>query len=160
MMQTPFRSSEMTVLPEWIDFNGHLNMAYYNVLFDRCADELYEELGFGPAYQKTGCTTYTAEFHLCYLRELHVHDRVHVTLQLIDYDEKRFHTYQEIWHVDGWCAATGEAMTLHVDQSGPRVAPMPANILQRLQAQHAAHAGLPRPERVGRSIGIRRCAGN
>jgi acyl-CoA thioester hydrolase len=154
MTQAPFRSSDMTVLPEWIDFNGHLNMAYYNVLFDRGADEFQEDLGFGPSYQKTGCTTYTAEFHLCYLRELHVDDRVHVTLQLVAFDEKRFHTYQEIWHADGWCAATGEAMTLHVDQSGPRVAPMPAEIFGRLAAWHAAHASLPRPERIGRSIGF------
>jgi len=156
MTQTPFRSSVMTVKPEWIDFNGHLNMAYYNVLFDLCADEIYNDLGFGPDYQKTGCTTYTAEFHLCYVRELHVNDPVTVTLQLLDFDEKRFHTYQEIWHEDGWLAATGEAMALHVDQSGPRVAPMPPEILARMKALHASHQSLPRPERAGRSIGIRR----
>jgi len=144
----------MTVKPEWIDFNGHLNMAYYNVLFDLCADEIYNDLGFGPDYQKTGRTTYTAEFHLCYVRELHVNDPVTVTLQLLDFDEKRFHTYQEIWHEDGWLAATGEAMALHVDQSGPRVAPMPPEILARMKALHASHQSLPRPERAGRSIGI------
>ncbi|MGC3936556.1 thioesterase family protein [Roseobacter sp. EG26] len=155
-LASPFRSSVMTVKPEWIDFNGHLNMAYYNVLFDQCADEVYEQLGFGPDYQKSGCTTYTGEFHLCYLRELHVDDAVTVTLQVLDYDEKRFHTYQEIWHQDGWCAASGEAMTLHVDQSGPHVAPMPSAILARLEALHAAHSDLPRPARAGCSIGIRR----
>jgi len=66
----PFRSGEMTVLPEWIDFNGHLNMAYYNVLFDQGVDQAYSEIGLGPEYQRTGCTTYVAEFHVCYLREL------------------------------------------------------------------------------------------
>lgn len=154
MSEVPFRSSPMTVQPEWIDFNGHLNMAYYNVLFDRAADELFEQIGFGPAYQKSGCTTYTAEFHVCYLRELHVNDRVTVTLQLVDCDEKRFHTFQEIWHADGWCAATGEAMTLHIDQSGPRVAPMPAEMYDRLARLHRAHSALPPPERLGRSIGL------
>jgi acyl-CoA thioester hydrolase len=146
----------MQVRPEWIDFNGHLNMAYYNVLFDHCADEIYAILGFGPEYQKTGCTTYTAEFHLCYLRELHEGDKVTVTLQVLDHDEKRFHTYQEIWHEDGWCAATGEGMTLHVDQSGPRVAAMPQEILERMAALQSAHAALGRPARAGRSIGISR----
>lgn len=155
-LQMPFRSSVMTVMPEWLDYNGHMNMAFYNVLFDHCADEIYPDLGFGPEYQKTGYTTYTGEFHICYLRELHLHDRVTVTLQLVDFDEKRFHTYQEIWHEDGWCAATGEAMGLHIDQSGPRVAPMPPDILARVEKLHAAHASLPRPARVGRSIGIRR----
>lgn len=154
--EAPFRSTKMTVRPEWIDYNGHMNMAYYAVLFDEAADETYPFLGFGPEYQKSGCTTYTAEFHICYLRELHEGDALTVTLQLLDYDEKRFRTYQEIWHEDGWCAATGEAMTLHVDQSGPKVAPMPAVTLARLEEMRQSHATLPRPERAGRSIGIRR----
>ncbi|MEL6618923.1 MAG: thioesterase family protein [Pseudomonadota bacterium] len=156
-MTTPFRSSVMTVKPEWIDYNGHLNMAYYNVLFDQAADQIYEQMGFGPDYQaRTGNTTYTAEFHLSYVRELHVNDRVTVTFQMVDCDAKRFHSYQEIHHEDGWLAATGEAMTLHVDQSGPRVAPMPDDVFARVDALRAAHAALPRPLRVGASIGIRR----
>lgn len=152
-----FRSRTMTVKPEWIDYNGHLNMAYYNVLFDLCADEVYETFGLGPDYQKrTGNTTYTAEFHLAYVRELHVDDPVTVTFQMIDCDAKRFHSYQELFHADGWLAATGEAMTLHVDQSGPRVAPMPEDVFARVDAMRQAHAALPRPDRVGASIGIRR----
>ena len=152
----PFRSGEMTVLPEWIDFNGHLNMAYYNVLFDQGVDQAYGEIGLGPEYQRTGCTTYVAEFHVCYLRELHKGDRVYTTFQLLDHDEKRFHSFQELWHVDGWLAATAEGLTLHVDQSGPRVAPMPEHILTRLDAMRQNHAKLPKPAQAGRSIGIRR----
>lgn len=156
MSPAPFRSSVHTVRPEWIDYNGHMNMAYYAVIFDEAADEIYPQLGFGPDYQTTGFTTYTAEFHICYLRELHLNDRVTVTLQLLDFDEKRFHTYQEIWHEDGWCAATGEAMGLHVDQSGPKVAPMPASIQAELQKLYDMHRDLPRPDRAGRKIGITR----
>ncbi|AVL52234.1 thioesterase [Roseobacter denitrificans] len=156
METTLFRSSVMNVRPEWIDYNGHMNMAYYAVLFDEASDEIYPQIGFGPAYQKTGFTTYTAEFHICYLRELHLHDPVTVTLQLLDFDAKRFHFYQEIWHEDGWCAATAEALSLHVDQSGPRVAPMPRHILDKLRNLHDAHSRLPRPDRAGRQIGIRR----
>ncbi|MEO0691251.1 MAG: thioesterase family protein [Pseudomonadota bacterium] len=156
-MTAPFRSSMMTVRPEWIDYNGHLNMAYYNVLFDHCADEVYERIGFGPEYHKaTGNTTYVAEFHLAYMRELHVNDPVTVTFQLIDFDAKRFHSYQEIWHQDGWLAATGEAMTLHVDQSGPKVTAMPQDVFEKVRALGVEHASLPRPPQVGASIGIRR----
>ena len=154
----PFRSSTMTVRPEWIDYNGHMNMAYYAVIFDEAADEIYPFIGFGPEYQKTGFTTYTAEFHICYLRELHLNDKVTVTLQWIGFDEKRFHTYQEIWHEDGWCAATGEALGLHVDQSGPRVAAMPAAIQTQLGKLRDAHKALPHPERAGRRIAIPRKA--
>lgn len=153
----PFTSSVMEVEPQWIDFNGHMNMAYYNVLFDRCADEAYALMGFGLDYIETrGHSTFTAEFHICYVRELHLGAKVRCTFQLIAHDEKRFHTYQELWHEDGWLAATGEALGLHIDMSGPRVAPMPDDIRAKLAALQAAHDVLPRPERVGRSIALKR----
>ena len=156
-MTKPFTSSAMHVEPQWIDYNGHLNMAYYNVLFDRGVDEIYEEIGFGPDYARTRAhTTYTAEFHICYVRELHEGDEVRVTTRLLDMDEKRFHTYQEIWHSDGWLAATAEALALHIDMSGPRVAPFPPDIAERLAALHHDHAKIPWPARAGRSVGISR----
>ncbi|MGV6849576.1 MAG: thioesterase family protein [Marinibacterium sp.] len=152
----PFVSTLMTVSPEWIDYNGHLNMAYYNVLFDRCADQVFGQLGVGEDYAARGFTTYTAEFHLCYVRELHVHDRVRVSWRLMDHDASKLHSFQELYHEDGWLAATGEALTLHIDRSGPKVAPFPPDIAGRISDMAAEHAGLPRPDRAGRSVGIRR----
>src|SRR5690606_41754972 len=46
----PFVSRVLEVEKDWIDYNGHMNIAYYNVLFDRCADEAFEVLGMGPKY--------------------------------------------------------------------------------------------------------------
>jgi len=67
----PFVSAPMRVEPGWIDYNGHLNMAYYNVLFDRAVDEVYELLGCGLAYLKESQhSCFTAEVHVRYLREL------------------------------------------------------------------------------------------
>ncbi len=157
LTDAPLATSEMGIQPEWIDYNGHLNMAYYSVLFDRSADDAYALLGMGPDYAKERrLTTYTAEFHICYIREIHLDHRVYATFQLIDFDEKRFHTYQELYHVDGWLAATAESLTLHVDMSGPKVAPFPRDIAERLEAMRKAQSSLERPERVGRSIAIRR----
>src|SRR6266704_6105830 len=91
----PFVSSAMRVEPAWIDYNGHLNMAYYNVLFDRAVDEAYELIGIGARYvEEAGRSLYTAEVHLRYLRELHAGDPVRVTLQLLDYDSKRLHYFE------------------------------------------------------------------
>ena len=152
-----YLSPLMSLEKDWIDYNGHLNMAYYNVLMDHGVDQLWDRLGFGPDYrERTGCTTYVAEFHICYVRELHEGDSVTSTFHLIDYDAKRFHVFQELWHTDGWLAATGEALTLHVDQSGqtPKVAPMPEDILTNLATMKQAQAHLPLPERAGRKIGI------
>lgn len=157
MAVAPFLSSPMPVEADWIDYNGHLNMAYYNVLFDRGVDQVWAELGFGPEYrERTECTTFSAEFHVCYLREIHLGDAVTVSFQLLDHSDRAFHFYQELIHPDGWVSATGEGVGLHIDQSGPHVAPVPPEILRRLEEMHAAHAALPRPERVGRQMGIRR----
>ncbi len=98
---TPFVSSVMHVEPGWIDYNGHLNMAYYNVLFDRAVDEVYELLGLGLDYVKTHAhSTFTAEVHLRYLRELHAGDPVRVTFQLLDFDAKRLHYFEALHHAE------------------------------------------------------------
>ena len=116
-------------------------------------------MGMGPDYARDRkLTIYTAEVHLCYVRELHLADKVTVTFQLIDHDEKRIRAYQEIHHVDGWLAATSETLSLHIDMSGPKVAAFPEDIMAKVDAMRAAHSGLPVPERAGRSIGIKRKA--
>ena len=152
----PFVSSVMHVAPDWIDYNGHLNMAYYNVLFDRCVDEAYELLGCGLAYlQQTMHSTFTAEVHVRYLRELRSGDPVRVTFQLLDYDAKRIHYFEELHHAEeGWLSATSENMTMHVDMAIRKTAPFPPDIRARIDAVLKAHAVLPRPEGIGRSVGM------
>lgn len=152
-----YRSAPIAMEKEWIDYNGHLNMAYYNVVFDRGGDEFLAELGFGPKYAaERKLTIYTAEVHICYVQEIHLDHIVTVTSQLIDFDAKRLHTYNEIVHQDGWVAATAEVMSLHVDMNGPKVVPFPDDILPKLEFYKQAHFQLPLPARVGRSIGIKR----
>lgn len=153
----PFVSEAMSIEKDWIDYNGHLNMVYYNVLFDRGSDKALNLLGIGSDYaRERHMTIYTAEVHVCYVQELHLGHEVTVSLQVLDYDEKRLRTYQEIRHVDDWLAATCETLSLHVDMAGPKVAPFPADILANIEAMRDAHAALPVPERAGRAIGIRR----
>ncbi|MDI6027961.1 thioesterase family protein [Corticibacterium sp. UT-5YL-CI-8] len=156
-LPAPYISPPMTVEDAWIDYNGHLNMAYYHVLFDRSVDYLFEALGLGEAYrEKRGGTTYAAEVHVCYVRELHRGATVVVSNQVIDHDAKRLHVYQELRHAEGWLAATSESLTLHVDTSGPKVVPFPTDILKKIAAMQNAHAVLPKPDRIGRAVGIPR----
>ena len=135
----PFVSSVMTVEPAWIDYNGHLNMAYYNVLFDRAVDEAMELLGCGADYvssRRQSC--FTAEVHVRYLRELHAGDPVRVTFQLLDYDAKRMHYFEQLFHAsEGWVSATSENMSLHVDMAAGKTAPFPEEVAGCL-----AHGGL------------------
>ncbi len=152
----PFVSSVMRIEPEWIDYNGHLNVAYYNVLFDRAVDELYELLGLGPGYlERHKHSTMVVELHMRYLRELKESDPVRVAVQLIDYDAKRIHLFEQLLHADeGWLSATSENMTLHVDMTAKKVAPFPDEVLKNLATMKAAHVKLPPPEGAGRSIAM------
>jgi acyl-CoA thioester hydrolase len=152
----PFVSSTMRVEPGWIDYNGHLNMAYYNVLFDRAVDEVYELLGCGVAYvEATRHSCFTAEVHVRYLRELQSGDPVRVTLQLLDFDAKRLHYFEQLFHAEqGWLSATSENMALHVDMAAKKTVAFPNAIAANLTRMKAAHAGLPMPKGAGRRISM------
>ena len=152
----PFVSSPMRVEPGWIDYNGHLNMAYYNVLFDRAVDEAFELIGCGLDYvkqRKQSC--FTAEVHVRYLRELPADNPVRVTFQLLGYDHKRMYFLEQLFHAgEGWVSATSENMSLHVDMTAKRTVPFPDHVAAALARMHSAHAMLPRPEAAGRRIAM------
>lgn len=148
----------MKVEPAWIDYNGHLNMAYYNLLIDRAVDQAFELVGLGPEYVRTrNASFFTAEAHVRYLRELAVNAPVRTTIQLLDYDAKRLHFFAELHHAsESWVSATSEQLALHVDLRTRRVAPWPDDVLERLAAMKVAHAALPVPEAVGSRISVPR----
>jgi acyl-CoA thioester hydrolase len=152
----PFVSSLMRVDAGWIDYNGHLNMAYYNVLFDRAVDEALTALGIGPDYvTRSSHSCFTAEVHVRYLRELHAGDPVRVTFQLLDYDVKRLHYFEQLFHAEqGFVSATSENMALHVDMAAKKTAAFPDAVAARLAAMKKAHAMLPVPEAAGRKIAM------
>src|ERR1700730_984219 len=152
----PFVSSVMRVEPQWIDYNGHLNIAYYNVLFDRAVDETYELSGVGTDYvAKRRQSVFTAEVHVRYLRELHAGDPVRVTFQLLDYDARRLHYFEQLFHAEGgWVSATSENLSLHVDMMSKKTAAFPHEVAARLAEMKASHALPPVPQAAGRRIGM------
>ena len=154
----PFVSSPMSVESDWVDYNGHLNMAFYHVLFDRAADEVFSLVGLNRDYVDTRHASYfVAEVHTLYKRELTESDMVRVTAQLIAFDDKRVHYYLEMRHAtEGWLAATSENLALHVDMNTRRVAPFPADILANLALMKAAHTRMQLPTSIGRIIGMPR----
>lgn len=155
-VSAPFLTTVMQIEPGWIDYNGHLNMAYYNVLFDRGIDQLWLEFGIGPDYLKTrNNSTFTAECHVRYLREIHLGDPVQVSIYVIAADDKRIHTFEELRHAtEGWISATSENMTLHVDMTARKTAPFPPDIAARVDVVRRAHAAIPRPDGLGRRIAM------
>ncbi|WGR69813.1 MULTISPECIES: thioesterase family protein [unclassified Bradyrhizobium] len=152
----PFRASIMQIEPQWIDYNGHLNMAYYNVMFDRAIDQMWLKLGIGPTYTKErNGSTFTAECHVRYLREIHLGDPVQVSVWLLEADDKRLHTFEELRHAtEGWLSATSENMSLHIDMGSRKVAPFPPDIRERIEAVVRAHSAIERPEGIGRNVAM------
>lgn len=155
-LPAPFARYEGEVLPEWIDFNAHMNLAYYVVLFDYATDALFDEIGIGRAYKdETGHGTFAVETHTLYERELLAGERVGVRTQILGCDDKRLHVAHEM-HLAGGDkrAAMQELLYLHVDLRARRVVPWLAQAGERVAAAAAAHARLPRPDWVGRHIAL------
>lgn len=157
MIEAPLSRHRETVLKDWIDYNGHLNVAYYLVIFDHATDVLLDLLDLGEAYaERANAGTFALEAHVTYQRELVLNDPVLVTTQLIDYDHKRIHYFHRMYHErDGYLAATLEQISMHVDHSERRSAAMPDTALTRLEEILASHGKLKRPPELGSQIGIR-----
>ena len=149
-----FPQFEGVVLPEWIDANGHMNLAYYVVLFDQATDLMYDALGLGQEYRAaTGNAMFTAETHTLYEREVRVGDRVRVKPHLLGEDAKRLHYFHEMFRAEGGHrVAAQELIALHIDMALRRVAPFPPDLHAKIQAAMRANAGKAMPRGMGRRI--------
>ena len=149
----PLRLHAAVVAPEWIDYNGHAHESRYLQVFGDTTDALLRHLGLAL---DGGDNYMTVETHLAHLGQARAEERLHVTTQILDHDEKRLHVFHALHRTDGdGLLATAEQMLLHVDAATGRAAPAAPAVLERVAAIAAAHASLPRPERAGRAIGMR-----
>lgn len=143
---------------EWIDYNGHMNLAYYMLAFDHATDAFFEHIGLGPAYlEAQNASTFTLEAHITYERELMEGAPMRFETQLLDHDAKRLHYMHFMFHEeDGFLASTNELISLHVDMTARRSAPMPDDVIGRLDAIAREQEGLARPPQAGRTISLER----
>ena len=150
----PFEGHREAVRPEWIDYNGHMNVAYYVLAFDHATDALFDHLDLGRAYVgRANASVFVVESHIVYLREVGEGDPLCFSTWLLGADDKRLHVFHEMRHEGtGLPVATNELLMLHVDLGRRRAAPFAAAQAAAVAALAAAHAGLPRPAQAGRSI--------
>ena len=147
------------VKPEWIDYNGHMNMGYYLVAFDHIAtDRFYDSMNIGVAHkQALGKTTFTLGANIDFIRELMAGDRLRVTSQLADYDHKRLHYIHCMYHAEqGYLAATNECLGMYIDLSTRRSVSFSPEQLARFQQELERGQQLPLPTEFARTLGIRR----
>jgi carnitine 3-dehydrogenase len=149
---TPLRQ----IPPEWVDYNGHVHESRYLQLFADATDALLGTVGVDAGYLAAGGSYFTVETHLSHLRQLEAGDRVQVTTQVLDSDDKRLHVFHVLLRQgEAEPVATAEQMLLHVDTEDGRAAPAREPVRARVAELTRQHAALPRPERAGRSIAVR-----
>ena len=149
---------EETVRPEWIDYNGHMNVAYYVLVFDHATDAVLGRLGCGPDDRaRTDCSVFVLEAHVTYEREVGAGERLMVTSRVLACDDKRLILYHEMVcpHRPG-VVASNEVLCLNVGVATRRSAPWPPSVAQRIAHAVAESAGSAQPRRAGRAIALRR----
>ncbi|MEJ2258678.1 MAG: thioesterase family protein [Woeseiaceae bacterium] len=144
------------VLPEWIDINEHMNVAYYLLAFDQAVDALWNRFGLTDEYIRThDSSTIAVESHVTWQREVFRGDPFVVTAQVIAYDDKRIHQFQRMHHAEqGFLAATCEWMNLHFETAKRRVSPWPDAIREKIAAFVDGQGEFPWPEEAGRRMHI------
>ena len=143
-----------TVLPEWIDHNGHMNAGFYMVAFDDATGPWHDYLGIDTPYRREcNRSTFSIEGHITWNRELSVGDPLRMEGQLLGYDDKKTHAFFWLYHdTEGYLAATHELLSIHIDMEIRRSAAFPPEILQRLEEVQREHDRFERPEHTGRVI--------
>lgn len=154
----PVETAPRRVEHDWIDYNGHMNVAYYTMVADQAIDRFLEDhLGLGEAFaaaERMG--PYALQSNIRYLAEMLVGEAFTMRVQLVDSDAKRLHIFCEITKDDSNIAATVEQMLMNVDLDARRAAPYPDWAQARIAQMKADHARLPTPVGLGAPIGIRR----
>ncbi len=142
------------VEPAWLDYNSHMNVAFYVLAFDRAIDDIKAEFGIDEAYRAARHrSTVALEAHITYQNEAALGDVLEIETRIADCDSKRVHFAQEMYRGDQ-LLATRESMGVSFDLRERRTCPFEPEVLERLQALHARQAVWPRPAWLGRRVGL------
>lgn len=146
--------TSVEVLPEWLDYNDHMNVAYYIVAFETGIDAYKALVGIDLDYiAREKRSTVALECHITYQNEAHRGEQLQVQTRIMDFDGKRAHIYQELYR-EQTLLATQETLAISFDTAARRSCPFDDAIAANYRALLAAGAALGRPDWVGRAIGI------
>lgn len=157
LLPAPLDVYRDVVRSEWIDFNGHMNAGYYMVAFDDAISPWSRFYGMTDQHRAHhGVTTFSAENHITYERELREGTEIGITTQLLGYDRKRIHAFQVMYDLaSGTEAATNEVMSLHISEATRRVSEMHDEVFERLGQVWERHRTLPWPRQARRVMNVR-----
>ena len=116
--------SSQKVIKDWIDYNNHMNVSYYLLIFDKFgADILNDTFKMGEHSAKTtNKSTMIVESHITYNQELQLNDEVDINCVYFDHDKKRLQYKMEMIHKEKkFLASTIEVLALYVDLNSRKV---------------------------------------
>ena len=143
-----------TVLSDWVDYNGHMNVAYYVLIFDHATDVLLDHVGLNEQHRNmTSESVFVVESHTIYKQEVLEGTNIEVETLVLDVDDKRLQVFMTMREAEtGVTAATIEIMILHVDLNTRKSSPFPTQIKLKLSQLKAKHSSLIQPLQIGRRV--------
>ena len=156
---SPYRTRKQQVLPEWIDYNGHMNVAYYTLAFDKSLDFFFEDiLGIGPTYvskMSKGPFALKASYH--YFSELLVEEEFYVDLSVVDFDSKKVHVCGEMKKsLSGELSAVFETVLMNVDLIKRKSIEYPKDVLAIFENLKSTLKPECLPDIIGKAISLKR----
>jgi len=112
------------IIKEWTDYNGHMNLSYYILIFDMGAEVILSKFKMGEHSAKTTKkSTMVVETHTTYNQEVKEGDEVDVFLSHFGHDKKRLHYKLEMYEKSkNTLSATTEVLSLYIDLNLRKVA--------------------------------------
>ena len=116
--------STTKIINDWTDYNGHMNLAFYILVFDKGAEEILSKFKMGEQSAKTiKKSTMAVESHTTYNNEVKENEEVNVYLSYFDHDKKRLHYKLEMYEKNkNILSATTEVLSLYIDLNIRKVA--------------------------------------
>ena len=158
-LSSPFRTKNQIVLGDWIDYNGHMNVAYYTLAFDKALDFFFEDvLNIGPSFvekNKEGPFALKASYN--YFSELLESESFFVDISILDYDTKRVHVFGEMRKDKSLeLSAVFETVLMNMDLSARKVKQYPDRVLKLFELFKSSLDKDKIPLEIGRKITLKK----
>jgi len=156
---TPIILPEQEVLNEWLDYNGHMNVAYYTLAFDKSLDIFLEDLlGIGESHAyKNNQGPFVVQAHYHYLNEMRLNEKFHVRLFVVDCDKNKMHLCMEIYSLfQEKVIAVVEQVLINVNLKLRKSEPYPPWAFEKLIKLKNTHKNALLPSAFGKSIGLKK----
>ncbi|WP_044874462.1 thioesterase family protein [Pseudomonas sp. LFM046] len=149
---------EGCVLPEWIDYNGHMNDACYVNVFSKAIDAFMDYIGLDESFRsQQQLSIYTLQSVVHYLQEVGEGEPLQVVAHVLEHDSKKIRLFLTMQHASSHSRlSTMETLLLHVDMSVRRAAAFRPETLDKLETLANQQRDLGWPAEAGHGVSLQK----